>query len=64
MFDRILGKRQDKKSGRGQGQGNKPGSGPEGFCICTTCGHKVAHQVGKKCKDEKCPECGSEMTRE
>jgi len=64
MFERILGKRQGKKGGLGLGQGDKPGSGPQVFCVCPACGHKVAHQVNKKCKDQKCPQCGSAMTRE
>ena len=64
MFERILDNRQGKKGGRGLGQGSKPGSASEGFCVCIACGHKIVHQVGKKCKEEKCSNCGSAMTRE
>lgn len=48
MFERILGNRQGKRGGRGLGQGNKAGGGPEGFCVCPDCDHKIVPQVGKK----------------
>lgn len=53
--------------GRGQGGrggGNKPGSGPEGQCVCPECGHKVAHKAGQRCMDVACPKCGAQMIRE
>jgi predicted RNA-binding Zn-ribbon protein involved in translation (DUF1610 family) len=46
------------------GGGNKPGAGPIGYCVCTSCGHKIAHQVNERCMDKKCPKCGSQMVRE
>ena len=64
MFDRIFGKRQGKQGGKGMGGGNKPGAGPTGYCVCTSCGHKIAHQVNERCMDKKCPKCGSQMIRE
>lgn len=39
------------------------GLGPGGQCVCTKCGHSVAHVTGEKCSDLKCPECGGDMTR-
>lgn len=60
-------------SGRGgfQGQGQGPGrmggpfaAGPNGYCVCPSCRHKVAHVAGKPCNRQKCPECGAQMTRE
>lgn len=50
--------------GRGRGQGNKPGSGPSGECVCPKCGHKVRHQVGQRCMEIPCPNCGTLMIRE
>ena len=48
----------------GRGGGNKPGSGPGGYCICPKCNSKVPHQVGNPCKDIACPKCGTRMIRE
>jgi hypothetical protein len=52
--------------GRGAGQGRKGGQslGPGGYCICPSCGTKVAHQVGTPCYSIQCPKCGANMTRE
>jgi len=41
---------------------NKLGDG--GSCICPKCDHKIAHQSGVPCQQERCPECGSKMLRE
>ena len=51
---------------RGGGQGQKGGfsAGPGGYCICANCGEKAPHQLGKPCYEQKCPKCGSAMTRE
>ncbi len=48
----------------GEGAGTKPGSGPDGNCVCPDCGHKIKHEVGKRCMDIQCPECGTAMVRE
>jgi len=63
-----------KKMKFGKGRGNPSGDykgrnkggayGPEGFCVCVKCGHKVMHQRGEKCTKLKCPECGHTMVRE
>lgn len=50
--------------GRRMGQGGGFGAGPGGNCICPKCGYKKSHEVGKPCYEEKCPECGTPMTRE
>lgn len=46
------------------GQGNRPGAGPQGNCVCPSCGTKVPHQRGVTCFSMKCPKCQSPMTRE
>ena len=56
--------------GRGLGHGggrnrNNGGSfGTGGYCVCSKCGEKVAHETGIKCTTVKCPECGHSMVRE
>ena len=73
MFDRLFGRgrgqgggggRGGSGAGRGRGGGTKPGSGPEGNCVCPNCGHKTPHVVGQRCIDMTCPQCGTKMTRE
>jgi len=54
-------------SGRGGGRGRRGGSkaaGPDGYCVCPKCGHKVEHIAGQPCYDQKCPKCGTQMVRE
>jgi hypothetical protein len=52
-------------SGRGPGRmGGAKTAGPDGQCVCPTCGHKVEHVAGQPCYAMKCPKCGSQMTRE
>lgn len=62
--NRGTGQQGGRGYGGGRGGGNKPGSGPGGYCICPKCGHKEAHVAGQRCIDQKCPECGTRMTRE
>jgi DNA-directed RNA polymerase subunit RPC12/RpoP len=50
--------------GRGRNQGNRPGAGPTGVCICPNCGKKVVHQQGIPCYNINCPDCGVKMVRE
>ncbi|MBL7162858.1 MAG: hypothetical protein ISS57_09655 [Anaerolineales bacterium] len=53
--------------GRGGGAGRKGGpkaGGPDGFCVCPGCGHKVKHVAGKPCYEQKCPKCAAQMIRE
>jgi len=51
--------------GRGLGRGRMGGfaQGPGGECVCPKCGNRVAHQIGTPCYQQKCPKCGSPMTR-
>lgn len=53
--------------GQGSGRGRMGGpfsAGPNGMCICTRCGHKVAHVTGQPCTQKTCPKCGGPMTRQ
>lgn len=50
--------------GRGRMEGNRPGAGPEGDCICPACGARVPHQVAVPCYNLSCPKCGAKMARE
>jgi hypothetical protein len=54
---------QGKVQDRGR-MGGPLATGPGGYCICPSCGHSVEHAVGKPCNRQKCPECGTRMTRE
>ena len=50
----------------GRGRGRQPGGfglGPEGFCVCPNCGHKVPHQRGIPCYKVLCPKCDTPMMR-
>lgn len=49
--------------GRGFNRGDKPGSGPSGSCVCTSCGNVVSHDTGIPCNTMTCPNCGAVMTR-
>lgn len=70
MFNNIFrrGNRQGRGGGRGRGlgmgDGTKPGSGPSGNCVCPKCGYTMVHQVGERCVDLNCPQCGTRMVRE
>ncbi|MGB5925811.1 MAG: DUF5320 family protein [Dehalococcoidia bacterium] len=50
--------------GRGRMDGNRPGAGPSGNCVCPACGTKIAHQAGIPCYDVSCPKCRAKMIRE
>ena len=49
--------------GGGGGGGGGYGAGPGGDCICPNCGERVRHQLGTPCFEQKCPKCGTAMTR-
>lgn len=60
------GTRRGRGFGQGRGMGRMGGPrtvGPEGFCVCAGCGHKVPHESGVPCAERKCPRCGGAMTR-
>jgi len=58
------GTRQSNQGGLGRNEGNKPGAGPGGMCICPDCGHKIKHDVNTPCYSIDCPKCGVRMRRE
>lgn len=60
------GRGQGRGGGRGRMDGNRPGAGPSGFCVCSNpnCKNRMPHQVGKPCYEMKCSKCGSRMVRE
>ena len=52
--------------GRGAGGGGRMGgfaAGPGGTCVCPKCGYKEPQIRGQPCMNNKCPKCGSPMTR-
>ena len=54
-------------AGRGAGRGRMNGpaaAGPGGQCVCPKCGATASHKIGIPCYKQKCPKCGSPMTRE
>lgn len=49
--------------GRGGRMGGQYAAGPDGDCVCPSCGHRVSHIVGQPCNQKECPKCGTIMTR-
>ena len=49
--------------GGGRMKGTRPGAGPDGDCVCPSCGAKVTHQRGTPCYNVNCPKCGTRMVR-
>ena len=55
------------QSGIGRGRypdGDKPGSGPGGNCVCPSCGYTTSHTRYRPCNTRKCPKCGTTLTRD
>jgi uncharacterized paraquat-inducible protein A len=44
--------------------GDKPGSGPGGRCVCPKCGMRTNHTRAVPCNEIKCPKCNTTMTKE
>jgi hypothetical protein len=62
---REFGRRNRLFDGRGRmPNGDKPGSGPNGNCICPKCGYKTSHGRATPCNQQTCPKCGNRLTRE
>lgn len=40
------------------------GQGPGGYCVCSKCGYKTAHQRGAPCSSLKCPTCKLNLKRQ
>lgn len=57
------GRGMGRGGGRGRMDGNRPGAGPDGSCVCPSCNAKVSHQVGIPCYSVNCPKCGTKMVR-
>ena len=38
--------------------------GPQGRCICASCGCTTEHERGRPCMEDRCPTCGKRMLRE
>ncbi|MCK9276255.1 MAG: DUF5320 domain-containing protein [Syntrophales bacterium] len=53
-----------QRQGGGRGLGGGFAAGPGGYCVCPNCGEKADHQLGTPCYEQKCPKCGTAMTRE
>ncbi len=56
------------RGGAGLGRGRQPGGyglGPGSECVCPNpdCGYRMPHQTGVACNQQKCPKCGTLMTR-
>ncbi|AHJ12930.1 hypothetical protein [Sulfurospirillum multivorans] len=53
-------------NGNGNHGGRNHGGafGEGGFCVCSKCGAKIAHERGVKCTTQKCPSCGHTLVRE
>ena len=47
----------------GRGRMGSFALGPGGDCVCPKCGTKAVHYRGTPCFQQKCPKCGSQMTR-
>lgn len=55
-----------RRGGRGGGPaGGRDGSGskpaPPAHCSCPGCGAQVPKQIGRRCRDMVCAQCGSAM---
>ncbi|PIS30745.1 MAG: hypothetical protein COT43_01310 [Candidatus Marinimicrobia bacterium CG08_land_8_20_14_0_20_45_22] len=52
---------------RGQGFGRVSvleAADPSDYCVCPVCGRREPHRRGIPCFEQKCPNCGSAMTRQ
>lgn len=65
-------KGQGPRTGRGKGTGSnrmgrmdgtQAGAGPDGQCVCPSCGATMAHRIGVPCYQTACPECETMMVR-
>lgn len=65
---RGAGRGPGRRPGRGPtgggGRGVGRGIGPQGFCVCPSCGEKTPHETGLPCTSKKCPKCGTTMIRD
>jgi hypothetical protein len=59
-----FGRGQGRGRGGGRFGGDRSGLGPNGNCVCPSCGYKMPKQPGVPCNQVKCPKCGTVMIRE
>ncbi len=64
LFGRGGGRGAGAGGGRGGRMGGPAAAGPDGACVCPSCGHRMAHQRGVPCTQMTCPKCGARMIRE
>ena len=55
--------RASRPSGGGRGTGGGNALGPGGICFCPHCGYSEPHNTGNPCYRQRCPECGTTLTR-
>jgi len=56
-----------RMDGYARGRGRMPGGrgeGPNGRCVCPSCGYTISHTIGQPCNQRKCPKCNTPMTRQ
>lgn len=53
-----------QKQGGGAGRKGGRSPGPDGNCVCLSCGETLSHQQGVPCNQIKCPKCGTPMNRQ
>lgn len=66
VMSRRMGTGRGLRAGVGAGgRGRMRGfaAGPGGECVCPKCKTRAPHQIGIPCYKQKCPKCGSNMTR-
>jgi hypothetical protein len=51
------------RGGRGRGRMGGFAAGAGGSCVCPNCGYTEPHRLGTPCFQQKCPKCGTPMTR-
>jgi len=60
----VTGRGMGQSGGGDRGSGGGTAAGPGGSCVCPNCGERADHQLGSPCYEQKCPKCGTTMTRE
>jgi len=58
------GRDMQRRGEGGRTGGNRPGSGPDGVCVCPSCGATIEHQRAVPCYTATCPKCGAQMIKE
>ena len=53
----------EDQGGRGLNEGDRPGAGPGGVCVCPQCGKEFNHDTDIPCNEATCPQCDINLTR-